>query len=92
MISLIEKYCIFVEDCLNIIKMSFGFWGLWHGCSLSPSLLNIVECVSLEWMKACRRVVVPVDETFLFTLIFAFDQMLTAQNEFSLGFLKIHTG
>jgi hypothetical protein len=40
-----------------------------------------MECGLLEWMKACRGMGVPIDGIFLSTLIFADDQVLTAQDE-----------
>jgi hypothetical protein len=46
-----------------------------------------LESQVLEWKKPTKIRGDPVDQTFLFTLLFADDQVLVAQNDFDLEHL-----
>jgi hypothetical protein len=89
MIEILRELCLRLGN--NISNAITTTKVLRQGYSLWPSFFNIyVECVLLEWMKACRGTGVTVDGTFMFTLNFPDDQILTAQNEFDLEFMLKH--
>lgn len=57
--------------------------GLKRGCCLSPSLFKVyLEEVLKEWKRCCSRMGVPLREDgTLYTLCFAEDQVVIAQDE-----------
>jgi hypothetical protein len=62
--------------------------GLRQGCSLSPVLFNIyIERVLEVWKRNCQGMGIPVNDRYLFTLNFADDQMVIAQDQFDLEFM-----
>jgi hypothetical protein len=46
-----------------------------------------MECILFEWVKACRIIVASREETFMFTLSFADDQVHIAEGESDLEFM-----
>jgi Reverse transcriptase (RNA-dependent DNA polymerase) len=63
--------------------------GLRQGCSLSPLIFNAyVEVVLREWKRSIGGMGIPInDETTLFTLSFADDQVVIAQDSYDLEFM-----
>ena len=66
-------------------RLSVGFYvtkGLKQGCCLSPTLFKVfLEHVLKEWKKKCPGMGVPLSDTYtLFTLCFADDQVVIAQD------------
>ena len=63
--------------------------GLRQGCSLSPILFNIyLEKTLAHWKKSCGGMGVPIEENkFLFSLNYADDQVIIAQDAEDLEFV-----
>lgn len=62
--------------------------GLRQGCSLSPLLFNIyVEMALKNWKRSCEGMGIPINQTHLFTLSFADDQAVFAQDAYDLEFM-----
>jgi hypothetical protein len=62
--------------------------GLRQGCSLSPLLFNIyTERALEEWKRSCQGMGVAVKNRYIFTLNFAGDQVVIAQDHFDLEFM-----
>lgn len=55
--------------------------GLKQGCCLSPTLFKVyLECALEKWKKKCRNMGLPLNDSTLYTLCFADDQILVAQD------------
>ena len=65
-------------------QLSSGFYitkGLRQGCSLSPTLFKIYIQNALEnWQKKCAKMVLEIQETTIYSLLFADDHLLIAQD------------
>jgi len=65
-------------------QLSSGFYvtqGLRQGCSLSPTLFKIYIQNALEhWQKKCARMGLEIQDTTIYSMLFADDQLLTAQD------------
>lgn len=62
--------------------------GLRQGCSMSPILFNIyVETALKNWKRSCEGMGIPVDDSTLFTLSFADDQAIIAQDSYDMEFM-----
>ena len=65
-------------------QLSPGFYvtkGLRQGCSLSPTLIKIYIQNALEhWQKKCARMGLEIQDTTIYSMLFADDQLLTAQD------------
>jgi hypothetical protein len=62
--------------------------GLRQDCSLSPLLFNIyIERALEEWKRSCQGMGVAAKDRYLFTLNFADDQVVIAQDHFDLEFM-----
>lgn len=65
-------------------KLTQGFAtskGLKQGCCLSPTLFKIyLEHALKEWKKKCKNMGLPLNDNVLYTLCFADDQILVAQD------------
>ena len=88
--GLIDAVKRFYKGSFTKIKyhggLSAGFYvtkGLKQGCCLSPTLFKIyLECVLKEWKRKCSGMGVPLgDLETLFTLCFADDQVVVAQDQ-----------
>ncbi len=70
-----------VQICKNLSESIFITKGLRQGCSLSPTLFKIYLQKSLEtWKKKVDRMGVPIGNKSLYTLLFADDQVIIAQD------------
>jgi hypothetical protein len=55
--------------------------GLGQGCSLSPTLFKIyLEQVLRNWKRKCQPMGIPIQNTYVYSLNFADDQLLLAQD------------
>lgn len=62
--------------------------GLRQGCCLSPTLFKIyIQKALTWWMRKCSRMGVEVGEECLYTLLFADDQVLVANDEEDITFM-----
>lgn len=62
--------------------------GLLQGCSTSPTLFKIyLEHTLKKWKQKCGGMGVPVRDDYLYTLSFADDQVVIAQDEDDLSFM-----
>lgn len=62
--------------------------GLRQGCSLSPLIFNAyVEVALREWKTKCQGMGIPIGDNTLFTLSFADDQVVIAQDSYDLEFM-----
>jgi len=62
--------------------------GLLQGCSTSPTLFKLfIEQVLTPWKMKCEGMGIPVRDSFLYTLSFADDQVVMAQDEEDLSFM-----
>lgn len=53
--------------------------GLLQGCCLSPTLFKIYISYALqEWTKKCSQMGIQIDDSYLYTLLFADDQVIIA--------------
>jgi hypothetical protein len=66
----------------NLITKGFKVTkGLRQGCSLSPTLFKIYqERVLRNWKRKCQPMGIPIQNTYLYSLNFADDQVLLAQD------------
>jgi hypothetical protein len=66
--------------------------GLRQGCSLSPTLFKIyLERVSRNWKRRCQPMCIPVQNTHVYSLNFADDQVLIAQDYGDMEFMARKT-
>jgi len=85
--SVIRAIKKFYENYFSKIKigkqLSSGFYitkGLWPGCSLYPTLFKIYDQKALEnWQKKCAKMGLEIQDTTIYSMLFADDQSLTAQ-------------
>jgi hypothetical protein len=62
--------------------------GLRQRCSLSPLLFNVyLERVPKSWKASCRGMGIPINDTSLFSLNYADDQIVLAQDAFDLEYM-----
>ena len=65
-------------------QLSSGFYltkGLRHGCSLSPTLFKIYIQKGLEnWQKKCAKMGMEIQDTTVYSVLFADDQFIIAQD------------
>jgi hypothetical protein len=62
--------------------------GLRQRCSLSPLLFNVyLERVPKSWKASCRGMGIPINDTSLFSLNYADDQTVLAQDAFDLEYM-----
>jgi len=65
-------------------QLSSGFYltkGLRQGCSLSPTLFKIYIQNALDnWQKKCAKMGLEIQDTTIYSLLFADDQLLIAQD------------
>jgi hypothetical protein len=62
--------------------------GLRQGCSLSPTLFKIyLEKVLRNWKKRCQPMGIPIQITHVYSLNFAADQVLIAQDYDDMEFM-----
>jgi hypothetical protein len=65
-------------------QLSSGFYitkGLRQGCSLLPTLFKIYIQNALEnWQKICAKMGLEIQDTTIYSLLFADDQLLIAQD------------
>jgi hypothetical protein len=66
-------------------QLSSGFYtttkGLRQGCSLSPTLFKIYIQNALEnWQKKCAKMELEIQDTTIYSMLFADDQLLIAQD------------
>jgi hypothetical protein len=66
----------------NLITKGFKVTkGLRQGCSLSPSLFKIyLEEVLGKWKRKCQPMAIPIQNAYAYSLSFADDQVLLAQD------------
>jgi hypothetical protein len=66
----------------NLITKGFKVTkGLRQGCSLSPALFKIyLEQMLRNWKRKCQPMGVPIQYTYVYSLNFADDQVLLAQD------------
>jgi len=66
----------------NLVTKGFkGTKGLRQGCSLSPALFKIyLERVLRNWKRKCQPMGIPIQNTYVYSLNFADDQVLLAQD------------
>jgi hypothetical protein len=66
----------------NIIRKGFKVAkGLREGCSLSPTLFKLYqEQVLRNWKRKCQPMVIPIQNTYVYSVSFADDQVLLAQD------------
>jgi len=84
-IRAIKRLC---ENYFSKIKigkqLSSAFYltkGLRKGCSLSPTLFKIYIQNALEnWQKKCAKMGLEIQDTTIYTMLFADDQLLIAQD------------
>jgi hypothetical protein len=64
-----------ITNSFNITK------GLRQGCSLSPTLFKIcLDRVLINWKRKCQPMGIPIKNTYVYSLNFADDQVLLAQD------------
>ena len=76
------------ENSVSKIKigkqLSSGFYvteGLQQACSLSPTLFKIHIQKALEnWQKKCAKMGLEIQDTTIYSMLFADDQLLIAQD------------
>lgn len=62
--------------------------GLKQGCCLSPTLFKIyLESALNEWKKKCGNMGMPLNESILYTLCFADDQIVIAQDHDDMNYM-----
>jgi hypothetical protein len=62
--------------------------GLRQGCSLSPLLFSVyLERVLKSWKASCRGMGIPINDTYLFSLNYADNQIVLAQDDFDLEYM-----
>ena len=73
----------------NLIKKGFKVTkGLRQGCSLSPTLFKIyLERVLRNWKRRCQPMGIPIQNTHVYSLNFADDQVLIAQDHDDMEFM-----
>jgi hypothetical protein len=55
--------------------------GLRQGCSLSPNLFKIyIQRVLENWQKKCTKMGLKIQDRTIYSMLFADDQLLIAQN------------
>lgn len=65
----------------NVSKGFFPNKGLKQGCCLSPTLFKIfLEKALSKWKQKCKGMGIPLNENILYTLSFADDQIVLAQD------------
>ena len=86
--SIIRAIKRLYENSFSKIKigkqLSSGFYvtkGLRQGCSLSPTLFQIYIQNALEnWQKKCARMGLEMQDKTIYSILFADDQLLIAQD------------
>ena len=86
---LIEAIKLLYKGCSSKIKIgnltTKGFKvtkGLRQGCSLSPTLFKIyLERVLRNWKRKCQPMGIPIQNTYVYSLSFADDQVVLAQDD-----------
>ena len=86
--SIIRAIKRLYENSFSKIKigkqLSSGFYitkGLRKGCSLSPTLFKIYIQNALEnWQKKCAKMGLEIQDTTIYSMLFADDQLLIAQD------------
>jgi len=86
--SIIRAIKRLYENSFSKIKfgkqLSSGFHitkGLRQGCSLSPTLFKIyIQNASENWQKKCAKMVLEIQDTTIYTMLFADDQLLIAHD------------
>ena len=72
-------------------QLSSGFYiteGLWQGCSLSPTLFKTYIQNALEnWQKKCTTMGLEIQDTTIYSMLFADDQLLIAQHNEDLEYM-----
>ena len=72
-------------------QLSSGFYmtnGLQQGCSLSPTLFKIyIQNVLEHWQKKCARMGLEIQDTKIYSMPFAGDQLLIAQDYENLEYM-----
>lgn len=87
-IDLYENNIAYVKQGRSLSEPIRTTKGLRQGCSLSPLLFNIyVEVILRKWKQSCQGMGLPINDTHLFTLSFADDQVIVAQDSFDLEFM-----
>jgi len=73
----------------NLITKGFKVTkGLRQGCSLSPTLFKIyLERVLRNWKRRCQPMGIPIQNTHVYSLNFADDQVLIAQDHDDMEFM-----
>ena len=71
-----------LSEPINVTK------GLRQGCSMSPILFNLyVEVALRNWKNNCRGMGLTVNDVQIFSLSFADDQAVIAQDDYDLEFM-----
>jgi len=86
--SIIRTIKKLYENSFSKIKIgkqhSSGFYitkGLRQGCSLSPTLFKIYIQNALEnWQEKCAKMGLEIQDRTIYSMLFAYDQLLIAQN------------
>jgi len=67
--------------------------GLRQGCAMAPTLFKIYINKALKkWKKYCGTMGIPINDKFLYTLLFADDQVVVAMDEQDSNYMirKLH--
>ena len=67
--------------------------GLRQGCAMAPTLFKIYINEALKkWKKCCGPMGIPINDKFLYTLLFADDQVVVAMDEQDSNYMirKLH--